>query len=57
VRGRLVRTIVDGTLPAGPAEAVWDGNNGDGIPVSSGVYFVRMVSAGQRMTRKMVLLR
>ncbi|MDD3642933.1 MAG: FlgD immunoglobulin-like domain containing protein [Candidatus Krumholzibacteria bacterium] len=57
VQGRLVRTLVDRAMPAGPAEAVWDGTNAEGAAVSSGIYFVRMDSAGQRLTRKMVLLR
>jgi hypothetical protein len=36
---RLVRTLVDGTQPAGIREAVWDGLDDRGTLVANGVYF------------------
>ncbi len=55
--GRVVRTLVDQTFPAGSHAAVWDGKDRNGGSVSSGVYFCVLDVDGQRMTRKMVLLK
>jgi hypothetical protein len=55
--GRLVRTLVDRDLPAGPHEATWDGRDEKGRPAGSGVYFVRLESGADRATRKVLLLR
>jgi hypothetical protein len=58
VRGRLVTTLVDRTLPAGRKTAVWDGHNNHGQRVASGLYFYRMSVVGQHsLTRKMLLLK
>jgi hypothetical protein len=56
VAGRLVRTLVDGTQPAGQKTVGWDGANGAGKRAASGVYFYRMTAPGFTQTRKMVLL-
>ena len=56
-RGALVRTLVDERLGEGAHEAVWNGNDSAGRPVSSGVYFCRMTAGEQALTRKMILLR
>jgi hypothetical protein len=55
--GRAVRTLQTGTLTAGPHSVTWDGTNGSGNDVSSGVYFYRLKAAGYEGTEKMVLLR
>jgi hypothetical protein len=39
LRGRLVRTLVDGWLPAGTARVTWDGARDDGTAAPAGVYF------------------
>jgi hypothetical protein len=57
LEGRLVRTLVDGVRPAGRQEVRWDGRDDRGRPVSSGVYLVRLEAAGEKLSRKMVLLR
>jgi immune inhibitor A len=57
VAGRLVRVLVERELPAGRYEEIWDGRDGSGGQVSSGVYFYRMVASNFVKTRKMVLLR
>jgi hypothetical protein len=54
-RGRLVRTLVDSTHPAGEHTAVWDGRDGRGRSVGSGVYIARLEGAGQVVSRKLVL--
>jgi hypothetical protein len=58
VRGRRVRRLHDGVLPAGEHRARWDGRDDRGRPVASGIYLYRLEVPGHRpMVRKMVLLR
>jgi hypothetical protein len=57
VTGRLVRTLADGAIAPGYRRVTWDGRNGRGQMVASGVYFYRMVSRTFTQTRKMVLLK
>ncbi|MDH4037769.1 MAG: T9SS type A sorting domain-containing protein [Candidatus Krumholzibacteria bacterium] len=57
VAGRRVRTLVDDALPAGLHQAGWDGRDGAGREVASGVYFYRMRASGRSETRRMLLLK
>jgi len=55
-RGRLVRRLVTGTLPAGDHAVRWRGDDDAGRPVASGTYLaVLSTTAGQR-TAKLTLL-
>ncbi len=55
--GRLVRVLIDGHREAGHHEMTWDGLDGSGRPVASGVYFYRLAIGTFVEDRKMVLLR
>ena len=55
--GRLVRIIADEERPAGHYSEVWDGKDGSGRAVSSGVYFYRLDTGSFTRTRKMILLK
>jgi hypothetical protein len=57
VAGRLVETLANETQVAGQHSVVWKGTDRRGSPVASGIYFVRMNTAGQVFTKKMVLLK
>jgi hypothetical protein len=58
VAGQLVKTLVDGQRTAGQVyEATWNGLNNGGQPVSSGVYFYKLVAKNFTQTKKMVLLK
>jgi hypothetical protein len=57
VGGRVVRRLVDGHMPAGLHDVTWNGRDGGGAPMASGVYFYRMIAGDILDTRKMVLLR
>jgi hypothetical protein len=59
VTGGRVRTLVDATLDphAGGRNAVWDGKDDHGRPVSSGVYFYRLRTNRRVVTKRMVLLK
>jgi hypothetical protein len=54
--GRLVRTLVDGSLEAGWHTARWDGRDAGGRRAPSGVYLCRMSAPGYSATRTLVLL-
>ena len=57
VGGRLVRTLANEVRAAGPQQVTWDGRNGAGEAVASGVYFYRLVAGDFSQTKKMVLLK
>lgn len=57
VAGQLVRTLANNEFPAGAHTKVWDGRNDAGQPVSSGVYFYKLISNSFSQTKKMVLLK
>jgi hypothetical protein len=57
IRGRLVRTLFDGVTGIGPFEIFWDGRDNAGRPVKNGVYFYRLVTAGESYSNRLVVLR
>lgn len=56
-RGRLVRTLLDGTRPAGRTEVTWHGDDDAGRSVASGSYVYRLRAAGLQYTRAVTLLK
>lgn len=54
-RGRLVRSLWKGPLPAGRQRLAWDGRDGEGRPAAGGVYLARVQVAGQSRTLKLTL--
>lgn len=57
IRGALVRRLVDDAVPAGVHRVTWDGRDGRGKGVGSGVYFCRLQAGEFAETKRMVLLR
>jgi flagellar hook assembly protein FlgD len=56
--GQEVVRLVDGVKQAGRYSVRWDGRNGQGQTVSSGVYLYRMTSStGFSETKRMTLLK
>lgn len=55
--GRHVRTLVDGRRPAGRQTAVWDGRDGSGREVASGVYVYRLKTAEGSVGKKFTLMK
>ncbi len=55
--GRRIRTFADRPLEAGKHSVIWDGADETGSPVASGIYFCKIVAAGEESIRKMVLIR
>ncbi len=54
-KGQLVRTLVDDVRDSGNHSVVWNGCDNEGRSVSSGLYFYRLSSDGNTVTRKMLL--
>jgi len=57
VRGRNLRVLAAGDLPAGEHSVTWDGRDDDGRPVPSGIYFYKLRCGGFEGLQRMVLLR
>jgi len=57
VLGQEVAVLVDGSVQAGFHRIVWDGKDGFGRSIASGLYFVRMHSDGFSSVRKMMFLK
>jgi hypothetical protein len=55
VVGRTIRVLVDGEVGAGARSVAWDGRDGAGVPVASGVYFYRLASPHGSLTRKLTV--
>jgi hypothetical protein len=55
--GRTVRTLLDGTAPAGWNQRVWDGRDDAGAPASSGVFLAILEAGGRVSSAKVHLLR
>ena len=51
VQGQLVKTLVNGTQPAGRHQAQWNGRDEGGRIISSGIYFARLEAEGRTITR------
>lgn len=56
-RGRQVRVLAEGRLPAGTHTLPWDGRDDGGQQLASGVYFLRFEVAGTAQIGKLVLLK
>jgi hypothetical protein len=56
VSGTLVRTLVNGSQGVGRHVATWDGRDGTGNQVHTGVYFCRMTAPGYTSQAKKMLL-
>jgi hypothetical protein len=57
VNGRLARVLHDAPLAPGPHHFAWDGRDGAGRVVASGVYFLRAAGPGFDAVEKLVLVR
>jgi hypothetical protein len=54
--GRLVRTLVRATQPAGSYQVRWDGRDDHGRRLASGVYFVRLSLGARQQVKRLVIL-
>lgn len=57
VNGRVIREFASRTLPAGPQSLTWDGRDGAGRAVASGIYFAVVRSGGHEARTRLAFLR
>jgi FlgD Ig-like domain len=57
ISGRLIRELDGGVIPPGVHSVFWDGRDGKGRPVSSGVYLFRLEAGRQCRFQRAVLIR
>jgi len=55
-QGRQVRELANGWLPAGEHSARWDGRDGAGRRVPSGLYICRLEADGRTVTRRLAAI-
>jgi|GEM_PF-1599120 len=55
--GQLVRTLVNQPLTPGVYKSIWDGRDGNGNLVASGIYVYRLSGNAFNTTRKMILMK
>ena len=57
IKGQMVKTLVNRHLVAGQHVFTWNGRNYQGLPVSTGTYFVRIKGKSQERWQKVTLLK
>ncbi len=57
VTGREIAVLREGMEDEGSHEVRWDGKGGDGRPVATGVYFVRLTAGDETRTSRMMIVR
>jgi hypothetical protein len=57
VCGQKVRVLKDETEEAGYKSVVWDGKDGSGAEVATGIYFYRIMAKDYVKTKKMTLIK
>ena len=55
--GQQVRSLVEKSMPAGAHRIRWDGRDGYGNTVSSGLYIARLISGSRMASQRMTLLK
>lgn len=57
IRGRLIRVLLDGELPAGNHNEIWDGKSSEGRDAASGIYILKLDSKGGSHCCKITLMK
>ncbi len=57
ILGQQVKTLIDRDQPAGTHSVLWNGTDGAGDKVATGVYFYRLTVGNRVSSRKMMLLK
>ena len=57
IKGQLIKTLVNGEMPAGMHSVVWNGRDMNNRAVASGVYFYRISSPQNTQTKRMLLMK
>ncbi len=57
VEGRMIRRLASGAMPAGTWERSWDGRDGSGDRVPSGLYFLKLATQEGTFTQRITFVR
>ena len=57
MKGQKVKQLISDQLSAGKHSVIWNGNDENGKPVSSGIYFYKLKSGVYTSTKKMILMK
>jgi hypothetical protein len=57
IKGQKVKTLINEKIQVGNHQVVWNGKDGNGKQVASGIYFYKMKSGNYNKTKKMLLLK
>ncbi len=57
ITGKLVRTLIDASLSQGKYALTWDGKDNANNPLSSGLYFSRLIGNSQSQVRQLILVK
>jgi hypothetical protein len=56
IQGRMIRTLVSSSMPAGNHQIQWNGKDDTGANIASGIYFYRLEADSFSKTIKMIVL-
>jgi uncharacterized delta-60 repeat protein len=57
LKGQKVKSLMHGFIKKGVHNIAWDGEDDRGIPLSSGVYIIRLDSVSAHLTHKLILIK
>jgi len=57
LNGRVVRNLAYGSYEAGRHSVIWDGKNSNSAECATGIYFYRLRTENNTLTRKMILIK
>ena len=57
MNGKLIKTLINGNIPAGYHEILWDGKDNAGKAVNSGMYISRLLAGEQSDSQKMLMVK
>jgi hypothetical protein len=56
-KGQKIRSLAKGEYPSGKNTLIWDGKDDQGQALASGIYFYRLSTEKQSLTKKMLMLK
>ena len=57
IKGQKVKTLISDRLTVGQHSVLWDGKDENNNPVSSGIYFYKLVAGDYQKVKNMILLK
>jgi len=57
IKGQKVKQLINDQLLAGEHSVLWDGKDGNNLPVGSGIYFYKLEAGNFQKVNKMILLK